>query len=120
MNQSLVERFNFTLKSSMRGGGPTGMVAAVRHGKIKWHGAIGFEDIDMQTPLAVGSCFLIYSVSKTFTAALVLKLVDAGKLDLDSQLHLSLPQLSIPTEVTVRQLLNHTSGIPDYGNLTEY
>ena len=52
--------------------------------------------------------FLIGSVSKTFVAAVVLQLVDEGALALDEEVG------PIAEGVTLRQLLNHTSGLPDY------
>lgn len=60
--------------------------------------------------------FRIASVSKMFTAAAILTLVDSGKLDLDIPIHniLDLKDTKIPTDVTVHHLLTHTSGIADY------
>lgn len=60
--------------------------------------------------------FLVYSVTKTLLAALVLRLVDAGRVDLDAAVELP----ALPTRVTLRQLLRHTAGLADYGGLPAY
>lgn len=59
--------------------------------------------------------FLAYSITKTFTAALVLQLCEAGRLGLDDRLTTWLPRIDRAERIRVRQLLNHTAGIPDYG-----
>jgi D-alanyl-D-alanine carboxypeptidase len=68
--------------------------------------------------------FLIYSITKTFIACLLLQLVDAGRLDLDAPVRglwrgPELPK-SFTDAVTPRRLLNHTAGLPDYGTLPDY
>lgn len=67
-------------------------------------------------PMSEALKFRIASVSKSVTATAVLQLVDRGILGLDDTLGKWLPEVSIATkdEVTIRQLLNHTSGIPDF------
>jgi CubicO group peptidase (beta-lactamase class C family) len=70
------------------------------------------EPVTAQTPFVIGS------TSKAFTALAVLQLVDAGQLDLDAPVHSYLPWFQVGPDgasaaITVRQLLNHTSGIPE-------
>ncbi len=65
-------------------------------------------------------CFLAYSITKTFTAALVLRLQERGLLTIDAPLANWVPAVSQADEITLRQLLNHTAGIPDYGGLPAY
>ncbi|MGH7291055.1 MAG: serine hydrolase domain-containing protein, partial [Myxococcota bacterium] len=62
----------------------------------------------------------IYSITKSFIAATALALRDAGKLDLDVSIARWLPELRFAADVTTRQLLQHTSGVPDYGAMPEY
>jgi len=64
--------------------------------------------------------FLIYSVTKTFTATLILKLCDSGLLDLGDLLARWFPDVPKASRISVKQLLNHTAGIPDYGALPQY
>ena len=72
-------------------------------------------------PDTVGApAFLAYSITKTFTASLVLKLCDQGKLHLADALVNWFPRLPQVSHVTLYQLLNHTAGIPDYGGIAAY
>jgi D-alanyl-D-alanine carboxypeptidase len=64
--------------------------------------------------------FPIYSVTKTFIAATALALCDEGRVDLDAPIARWLPELPFAADVTLRQLLQHTSGVPDYGAVPEY
>ncbi|MEZ4675397.1 MAG: serine hydrolase domain-containing protein [Caldilineaceae bacterium] len=65
-------------------------------------------------------CFLAYSITKTFTAALVLRLQEKGLLTIDAPLAKWLPAVPQADVISLRQLLNHTAGIPDYGSLPAY
>lgn len=64
--------------------------------------------------------FLAYSITKTFTASLVLKLCEDGKLSLEDPLAKWFPRISQAARISLRQLLNHTAGIPDYGGIPAY
>src|SRR5262245_44304326 len=64
--------------------------------------------------------FLAYSITKTFTAALVLLLRDAGRVRLDDRLARWFPRIDRADRISLRQLLDHTAGIPDYAGLTAY
>jgi CubicO group peptidase (beta-lactamase class C family) len=63
---------------------------------------------------------MVYSVTKTFVAAAALRLVAAGELELDAPVSRWLPGVPLPDAVTLRHLLQHTSGLGDYGALPEY
>jgi D-alanyl-D-alanine carboxypeptidase len=64
--------------------------------------------------------FLAYSITKTFTAALILKLCEEGQLRLDDRLVRWFPRIPHVDRIILHQLLNHTSGIPDYGGIRAY
>ena len=64
--------------------------------------------------------FLAYSITKTFTAALILTLCEEGQLGLDDRLARWFPRIAHADRISLRQLLNHTGGIPDYGGLRPY
>ncbi|WP_418605159.1 serine hydrolase domain-containing protein [Georgenia sp. SUBG003] len=66
------------------------------------------------TPLEPDDAFLVASITKTFTAVTVLQLVDAGAIALDDPVARYVPDAPLVDGVTVRQLLDHSSGIPDY------
>ena len=84
-----------------------------------WAGASGFSNLKSKTPMKPNDRFGLASASKTFVAVVVLQLVEQAQLDLDKGISNYLPQKvskNIPysNEITVRQLLNHTSGIVEY------
>lgn len=97
--------------------GMYGAYSAVRDGSSQWRGATGFADIDTRRPTRPDFEHRIGSITKTFTAVAVLQQVGAGRIDLDAPVGRYLPDV-VPGErgrqVTVRMLLNHTSGIADY------
>lgn len=64
--------------------------------------------------------FLAYSITKTFTAALVLKLCEEELLSLDDRLAKWFPRIDRAERIPLRRLLNHTAGIPDYGAIRAY
>ncbi|MNX02220.1 Penicillin-binding protein 4* [compost metagenome] len=64
--------------------------------------------------------FYAYSVTKTVLATLALQLAEAGRLELDSPIRTWLPALPVRTPMTLRQVLNHTAGLPDYGGMPSY
>jgi D-alanyl-D-alanine carboxypeptidase len=79
-----------------------------------WRGSSGVHDLRTGRPADPGARFRAGSVTKVFTAAVALQLAAEGRLDLDRSARSYLPEL-IPAsygDVTVRQLLNHTHGIP--------
>ncbi len=79
-----------------------------------WLGVSGDADVAEGTPVTPSTSFAIASVSKTFTAALILGLVEDGRIGLDDQVREYLPDLRISPKITIRQLLDHTSGLRDY------
>lgn len=90
--------------------------AVVRDGEVLWTGASGGAR-EAQTSLTPESSMVIGSVTKTFVAAAVLQLVAEGRLALDDAVRDHLPELTqVSDEITVRQLLDHTSGLADLFN----
>jgi D-alanyl-D-alanine carboxypeptidase len=79
-----------------------------------WSGAAGMADVAALRPVAPTTPFAAASVTKTFTSALILRYVDQGLLKLDDPLARWLPEWPNARKITIRMLLNHTSGIPDY------
>src|SRR5262245_22964627 len=66
-----------------------------------------------RAPVDAATTMMAYSMSKTITAAAVLRLVEAGKVSLDASIAEYLEGMPYPASITVRQLLSHTSGIPN-------
>jgi len=79
-----------------------------------WTGAVGLADVATGRPVDPETPFAAASVTKTFTAALILRYVDRGLIRLDDRLARWLPEWPNAENVTIRMLLNHTSGIPDF------
>jgi CubicO group peptidase (beta-lactamase class C family) len=88
------------------------VVGVERDGRVILERAYGFADLARTRPLTAGDELAIGSLTKQFTAAAVLQLVDDGKIALDAPISTYVPEVAAP--VTIRQLLNHTSGLPDY------
>ena len=79
-----------------------------------WLGASGVADVADAIPVTADTAFAIASMSKTFTAALILALQQEGRLGLDVPAATYLPELDLDPAITVRQLMDHTSGLRDY------
>ena len=95
--------------------GSPGMIVAVAHrGRVVFAGTYGLANIEHQAPVTRATVFRLASITKTFTAALILLLDEDGRLGLDDPLSKHVPELAVAKDVTLRQLLLHTSGIPDY------
>jgi D-alanyl-D-alanine carboxypeptidase len=90
-------------------------VAIVLPDGSTWSGVSGFADVPAKTPVTRSTSFAIASVSKTFTAALILALAEEGRIDLDASARRYLPDVKkVSNKIKVRQLLDHTSGLRDY------
>jgi CubicO group peptidase (beta-lactamase class C family) len=89
-------------------------VLVSRDGNVLVEESIGLADLENQIPITGKTKFRIGSVTKQFTAAAVLKLVEDGKLRLEDTLDRFLPDFARGDEVTIHHLLSHTSGIPSF------
>jgi CubicO group peptidase (beta-lactamase class C family) len=88
-------------------------VLAVQNGKLMFKQAYGFADLETHLPLTTSSRLGIGSITKQFTAAAILKLQEHGKLFLADRLSKYFPSFPRGDEVTLAQLLSHTSGVHD-------
>ncbi|MFI6815399.1 serine hydrolase domain-containing protein [Nonomuraea sp. NPDC050328] len=95
--------------------GATAALARVSDGGRTWTGTAGVRDLDRGGRPAPNGHFRIGSVTKTFVATVLLQLVDEGEVSLDDPIERHLPGL-VPggAEISVRELLNHTSRLYDY------
>lgn len=92
-----------------------GSLALVKDGKVLYTRAIGYSQISgtEKKPLTTASRFRIGSITKMFTAAMILQLADEGKLKLTDTLDKFLPQVPNAGKITILQILSHRSGIPN-------
>jgi len=78
------------------------------------HRHLGYRNVDKEMPHDGASTFAIGAISQTFTAALVMMAVEEKKLSLETTIDQFLPKLPNSNQITVRHLLEHRSGLPDY------
>ncbi len=100
---------------------PGVLIGVASQGRLVHVQPYGMANVELRVPVSDSTVFEIGSISKQFVAAAALLLVEEGRLGLDDGIHEYLPDL--PSEwlgVTVRQLLTHTSGIPDYEEIQTY
>lgn len=96
-------------------------VAVARDGEVLVDAGAGIADFEFGIPADRETAFRIGSVTKQFTAAAVMKLVEQGKLALDDDIGDYLPDFDTGGRaVTIRQLLNHASGVPSYTSQPEF
>ncbi len=93
---------------------PAVSILVLKDGRVLKHRAYGKARLDPSVSAETSTVFPIYSITKTFTSVGVLRLVDQGKLALDDPIVKFLPDIQPSWQaITVRQLLSHTSGLPD-------
>jgi D-alanyl-D-alanine carboxypeptidase len=96
-------------------GGPPGFIAIVQRGPHREVHSFGVRNLNGDLPLRAKDHMRIASAAKAFSGAVALSLVSEGKLSLHDTIGERLPKLpEVWSEVTLRQLLNHTSGVPDF------
>lgn len=104
-------------------------IAFVYDQEIVWAKGYGYADVEKKIPAAPCTVYRIGSITKVFTSTAILQLRDQGKLRLDDPVSLHLPWFDVPDrfpdapEITVRQLLTHTSGLarePDFPYWTDH
>ncbi|MGG3647214.1 serine hydrolase domain-containing protein [Bacillus wiedmannii] len=96
-----------------------GVLAKTSEGGKTWSYAAGVANLSSKKPMKTDFCFRIGSVTKTFTATVVLQLAEENRLNLDDSIEKWLPGVIQGNgydekQITIRQLLNHTSGIAEY------
>jgi CubicO group peptidase (beta-lactamase class C family) len=89
---------------------PSLSAAVFRGGELAWSEAIGLSEVEQRVEATTDTQYAVASITKTFTAAAVLQLRDAGRLDLEDPLSRHLPEAAHGTP-TLRRLLSHASGL---------
>ncbi|MDT8324964.1 MAG: serine hydrolase, partial [Bacteroidota bacterium] len=99
-----------------------GTVLVAKGDDMLYEKGFGMADYTWSIPNAPDVRYRIGSVTKQFTAAVILKMVEAGAVELDAVIRDYIPYYPEPqgSRVTIHQLLNHTSGIPSYTNLPDF
>jgi D-alanyl-D-alanine carboxypeptidase len=101
--------------------GVPGAIALEREGRQEWHAASGVADLSTKRPISADDRFRIGSITKAFVSTVVLQLVAERRLSLSDSVERWLPGL-VPDggAITVRELMNHTSGLYDYIDVPFY
>lgn len=96
-------------------------VAVIRNGQVVVAKGFGKANVELDVPVTENTVFQLASVTKQFTATAILLLVQEGKLGLDDKVSGRLPNLPATwANVTIRQLLTHTSGIKNYTETKDF
>ncbi len=98
--------------------GFNGAMLVAKNGQVVFEKYSGYKHLEEKDSIDVNTTFHLASVSKTFTGMAVLKLWEDGKLNIDSEVSAYLPGFNYPG-VTVKTLLNHRSGLPNYVHVME-
>jgi CubicO group peptidase (beta-lactamase class C family) len=115
LSPDLIEKIDKVATDTLaKTGVPSASIAVVKDGQIVYVKAYGDARMDPKTPATTQMRYSIGSISKQFTAAAILLLQQQGKLSLNDKVAKYIPNLTRANEVTIRQLLSHTSGYQDY------
>ncbi|GAB4497061.1 MAG: hypothetical protein OHK0019_29970 [Saprospiraceae bacterium] len=120
-SQVLTLEFDKLLQEHFKPDGPGAAVLVAKKGQIVYEKAFGMANLELGVPLKTDHVFRIGSVSKQFTGAAIMQLVEQGKLSLQDDLTKFIPDY--PTQgkkITVEHLLTHTSGIKSYTDMKEW
>lgn len=120
-NEAL-KKFDDTVQAYLKKNNiPGALVGIASKGELIAQRSYGLANVEHRVPVSDSTVFEIGSISKQFVVVATMQLVEEGTLDLDDTIHTYLPGL--PGEwlgVTIRQLMTHTSGIPDYEEIRTY
>jgi CubicO group peptidase (beta-lactamase class C family) len=118
---ALTAEIDKLLQEHYKADGSGASVMVSQKGKVLYHKAFGMANLELDVPMRTDHIFRIGSVTKQFTAAAILQLMEQGKLSLQDDLTKFLPDY--PTQgkkITVEHLLTHTSGIASYTDMKEW
>lgn len=114
-NAELTRQLDQKISSALAASGaPSVSVAVVQNDRVVYAKAFGKADIEKARAADAATRYAVGSISKQFTAAAILLLQEQGKLSLDDKVGKYFPDLTRANEVTIRELLSHTSGYEDY------
>lgn len=113
-----INLFNNKLDSYHQKDSFNGAILISQNEEVFFMNSYGYTDVTRTEELTTQSSFRLASVSKQFTAAAIMILKEKNKLDFEDNIIQYLPELEYE-DITIRHLLNHTSGLPDYMNLAE-
>ena len=108
------------VQAAMQQQGMPGMTVALsKNGTMLYLQGYGVSDLTTRQTTQPGTIFEIGSITKQFTAALILKLQEQGQLHVDDSVSVYLPEYHFPSAITLRMMLTHTSGLADFTNFPQ-
>jgi len=118
---ALSQRVDAAVRTQMKDQGIPGVsIAVVRNGRVIKATGYGMANIELSAPVRPETIFEAGSITKQFTASAIMLLVEEGKVGLDDSITKYFPEAPQGWKsITIRHLLTHTSGIPDYWGDTE-
>jgi D-alanyl-D-alanine carboxypeptidase len=129
LQKTEVQDFRQVLRSELTETMP-GILFTIKSGdgKLSWSGASGINDLAIQDSLEIDQTFRVASVTKTFVAASILRLMEKGVLDLDDPIskHISAKHAKILSqdydleEITIKHILRHSAGLFDHTHAPEF
>jgi D-alanyl-D-alanine carboxypeptidase len=121
MNSDIKDRIRLCVEQTLQESEtPGAAIALYIKGQPFLEMGIGYQDLEQEIPLPADSTFYIYSITKSLLATVALNLIDRGRLDLNASVKPYVSNFPLDESITLRQLLSHTSGLPDYGEVTAY
>lgn len=112
--QAVPERLDSLLQSLNKDGELSGAFMLVDHGKMVYEKYLGYEDAAKTTAITADSRFELASVSKPITAMAIMQLEEQGKLAYGDFVSRFFPKLPFASTIRIKDLLHHTSGIPEF------
>jgi D-alanyl-D-alanine carboxypeptidase len=107
-------------QAAMQQQGMPGMtIALAKNGTMLYVQGYGVSDLATHQATQLGTTFEIGSITKQFTAALIMKLQELGQLHVDDSIAVYLPEYNFPAAITLRMMLTHTSGLADFTNFPQ-
>lgn len=97
-----------------------GSISIFRNGKEVYEKAYGYADFEKRIPATEKTKYRIGSISKTFTASIILQMVDENRLSLDTRLSEFFPQIPNADSITIEELLRHRSGLFNFTSAPDY
>lgn len=117
--QERIQKIDSFLSSIYSQGKINGNVLVAEKGKVIYSRSFGLANEITKEELNEKTIFNLGSVSKQFTAMLIMILKEKGQLNLDDEIKKYIPELSFYSGITIRHLLKHTGGLPDYSKLLD-
>ncbi|TZF93673.1 beta-lactamase family protein [Chryseobacterium panacisoli] len=118
IRQDKIQKADSLVRSYSKSNEPGMAVGIIKDGKVIYKKTYGLANIEDRIPVTDSTAFDIASVSKQFTALVILLAEKEGRLSLEDDIRTYLPELkNLPYKITIRQLANHIHGLPDFTSI---